>query len=166
MDVLQRTRGFELWSCISMSLSILTSLYLYLYMYLYISISIFPIHIYIYIASHICIRCSWTRCSARAASRYGRIHTHTHKPRHTHTHTHTHIHTHIALWCNLCDAPAPSSAGAAAEGWRPTCWIYIHVFLWRSYKNTNTVFRRIHPVYNMNTDIFKAHLFTKQAKYE
>jgi len=48
----------------------------------------------------------------------------------------------------------------------PTCWIDIHVFLWYSHINTNTVFRLVNPVYNMDTYLFKVTVFTKQAKYE
>jgi len=48
----------------------------------------------------------------------------------------------------------------------PTCWIDIHVFLWCDYKNMNNVFRRINPVYDMDTYIFKVNVFTQQAKYE
>jgi len=33
----------------------------------------------------------------------------------------------------------------------PTYRKYIHVFLGRSHKNTNNVFRLVSPVYNMNT---------------
>ena len=31
----------------------------------------------------------------------------------------------------------------------------IHVFLWRSHRNTNTVFRLVYPAYDMNTYVFK-----------
>ena len=30
----------------------------------------------------------------------------------------------------------------------------------------NTVFRLVNPVYDMDTYIFRVHVFTKQAKYE
>jgi len=33
------------------------------------------------------------------------------------------------------------------DGWHPTCWISSHVFLGRSHKNTNTVFRLVNHVY-------------------
>jgi len=36
----------------------------------------------------------------------------------------------------------------------------IRVFLWRNHKNMNTVFRLVGPVYDMDTYIFKAHVFT------
>jgi len=32
-----------------------------------------------------------------------------------------------------------------------------------THKNTNNVFRLIHPIYNRNPYIFKVHVFTKQA---
>jgi len=42
----------------------------------------------------------------------------------------------------------------------PTCWIHIHVFLWRNHKNMNTVFRLVNPVYDMDKYIFKVDGFT------
>jgi len=36
----------------------------------------------------------------------------------------------------------------------------------RSHKNTNNVFRLIHPVYDMDMSIFKVTVFITQAKYE
>jgi len=41
-----------------------------------------------------------------------------------------------------------------------------HVFLGRSHKKTNTVFRLVNPVYDMDMYMFKVTVFTKQAKYE
>jgi len=34
------------------------------------------------------------------------------------------------------------------------------VFLWRNHTNMNNVFRRVHPVYAMDTYIFKMNVFT------
>jgi len=48
----------------------------------------------------------------------------------------------------------------------PTCWIDIHIFLWRNHKHMNSVFRLVNPIYDMDTCIFKVTVFTKQAKYE
>jgi len=48
----------------------------------------------------------------------------------------------------------------------PTRGIRINVFLWRTRRNTNSVFRLVNPVYDMNTYIFKVAVFTKQAKSE
>ena len=45
---------------------------------------------------------------------------------------------------------------------QPTCGIRIHVFLWRSLKNMNIVFRLANPVYAMDMYIFKANVFIKQ----
>ena len=45
--------------------------------------------------------------------------------------------------------------GVQAQGQRPMCWIGIHVFLWRTYKNTNNVFRLVDPVYDMDTYLLK-----------
>jgi len=42
----------------------------------------------------------------------------------------------------------------------------IHVFLWRSHKIFNTIFRLVNPVYDMDRYIFKVNVFTKQAKHE
>jgi len=55
---------------------------------------------------------------------------------------------------------------AAPTGSTPTCWIGIHVFLWRNRKNMNNVFRMVNTVYDMDTYIFKVNVFTKQANYE
>jgi len=54
-----------------------------------------------------------------------------------------------------------SDSAYQCEGLTP-----IHVFLWRNHKDMNSVFRLVHPVYAMNTYIFKVNVFTKQAKYE
>ena len=40
------------------------------------------------------------------------------------------------------------------------------MFLGRSRKNTNHVFRLVNPVYDMDVYIFKVTVFIKQAKYE
>jgi len=44
----------------------------------------------------------------------------------------------------------------------------MHVFLRRSHKNTNNVFRLLNPVYDVDTDtyIVKVSVFSKQDKYE
>ena len=57
--------------------------------------------------------------------------------------------------------------GAAARlaACEPTCWIDIHVFLWRSYTNTNTVFRLVNPVHDMVMYICKVGVFIQQATY-
>jgi len=36
--------------------------------------------------------------------------------------------------------------------------------LWRSHRNTNSVFRLVCPVYDLNTHVFKVNVLTKQAK--
>jgi len=41
----------------------------------------------------------------------------------------------------------------------------VDVFLWRSHKNANSVFRLGNPVHGVNTLIFKVDVFTEQAKY-
>jgi len=41
-----------------------------------------------------------------------------------------------------------------------------HMFLWRNHKNINTVFRLVHPVYDMDKRIFKVTVSIKQAKSE
>jgi len=48
-----------------------------------------------------------------------------------------------------------TQAERRAEHSGPTCWIHIHVFLWRSHTNTNNVFRLCNPVYDMDTYTFK-----------
>jgi len=48
----------------------------------------------------------------------------------------------------------------------PTWGIRIDVFLWRTRRNMNRVFRLVNPVYDMNTYIFKVTVFTKQTKSE
>jgi len=40
------------------------------------------------------------------------------------------------------------------------------VFLSRNHKDVNNVFRLVNPVYDMETYIFEAGVFTKHAKYE
>jgi len=42
----------------------------------------------------------------------------------------------------------------------------MHVFLWRNHTNMNHVNHLVDPVHDMDTYIFKVHVFTKQAKYE
>ena len=37
------------------------------------------------------------------------------------------------------------------------------VFPWRSHNNTNRVFRLVHPIYDLNTYMFKVNVFTKLA---
>jgi len=44
--------------------------------------------------------------------------------------------------------------------------IGIHVFLGRSHRNTNTVFRLINAVCDMDLCIFQVTVFIEQAKYE
>jgi len=43
----------------------------------------------------------------------------------------------------------------------------IHVFLWRSHRNTNRVFRLVNPVHDINTYVFvfKVSVFAKESKY-
>ena len=48
----------------------------------------------------------------------------------------------------------------------PTCGIGIHVFLGRSHKNRNTVFRLVNPELDRSTYICKVNVFIKQAKCE
>jgi len=45
-------------------------------------------------------------------------------------------------------------------------WVRVRVFLGRSHKHTNNVFRLVSPVLDKNTYIFKANVFINQAQYE
>jgi len=38
--------------------------------------------------------------------------------------------------------------------------------MWRNRKNVNNEFRLVHPVYDMDTHVFKVDVFTQQAEYE
>jgi len=55
---------------------------------------------------------------------------------------------------------------AALMQYDPTWGIRIDVFLWRTRRNMNSVFRLVNPVYHMNTYLFKVAVLTKQAKSE
>jgi len=58
-------------------------------------------------------------------------------------------------------AQSPYGEAYAPVGECPTRWIGIHVFLGRSHKNTNNVFRLVRPVYNIDMYIFKVTVFKK-----
>jgi len=50
---------------------------------------------------------------------------------------------------------------ALGRGCVPTWRIPIHLLLWRSHRNTNSVFRLVCPTYDMNTYIGNVNVFTK-----
>jgi len=128
--------------------------------YAYVCIHTHTIYIYVCIRTH-------THARIRARTQ---THTHTHAsltPTHprTHTRTHTHIFTNMRKYMLIC---LHTYLLIYILRFRPVLRVK-YVFTYscgRSYKNRNSVFRLVKPVYGMDTYMFKVNIITKQAKLE
>jgi len=66
----------------------------------------------------------------------------------------------------ICEAHRPPTVSIDPHRLKPTWGIHINVLRWRTRRDTNSVFRLVHHVYDMNMYIFKVAVVTKQANSE